>query len=107
MHHKPASCTRPTAASPFGPTDGGVSCDGKTISTTSRAFEVSRKRRRGYPSETRVGRGDRVVHGDKELLREAPAATPLPLRLRTQISRPAACAPARFDGSERKHYVRE
>ena len=25
------------------------------------------KRRRGYPSETRVGRGVRVVHGDKEL----------------------------------------
>src|ERR1700716_4021919 len=22
----------------------------------------------GYPSETRVGRGDRVVHGDKELV---------------------------------------
>jgi SEC-C motif-containing protein len=22
----------------------------------------------GYPSETRVGRGDRVVHGDKELI---------------------------------------
>lgn len=28
------------------------------------------KRRRGYPSETRVKRGDRVVHGDKELIRE-------------------------------------
>jgi uncharacterized protein YecA (UPF0149 family) len=27
-----------------------------------------RKRRRGYPSETWVGRGDRVVHGEKELL---------------------------------------
>jgi hypothetical protein len=26
------------------------------------------KRRRGYPSETRVGRGERVVHGNKELL---------------------------------------
>jgi len=26
------------------------------------------KRRRGYPSETRVKRGDRYVHGDKELL---------------------------------------
>jgi uncharacterized protein YecA (UPF0149 family) len=25
------------------------------------------KRRRGYPSETRVKRGRRVVHGDKEL----------------------------------------
>ena len=26
------------------------------------------KRRRGFPSETSVKRGDRVVHGDKELL---------------------------------------
>jgi len=26
------------------------------------------KRRRGFPSETRVGRGERIVHGDKELL---------------------------------------
>lgn len=25
------------------------------------------KRRRGYPSETSVGRGERVVHGNKEL----------------------------------------
>jgi len=28
----------------------------------------SSKRRKGYPSETRVKRGSRVVHGDKELL---------------------------------------
>jgi hypothetical protein len=25
------------------------------------------KRRRGFPSETRVGRGVRIVHGDKRL----------------------------------------
>ncbi|WP_242541923.1 SEC-C metal-binding domain-containing protein [Leptolyngbya sp. Cla-17] len=31
------------------------------------AFEPSSKRRRGYPSETSVKRGYRVVHGDKEL----------------------------------------
>ena len=31
------------------------------------AFEVMSKRRRGFPSETRVKRGRRVVHGDKEL----------------------------------------
>jgi len=37
-------------------------------STTSTAFERTSKRRRGYPSETRVKRGVRVVHGDKELL---------------------------------------
>ncbi|MCX6379485.1 MAG: hypothetical protein NT023_08410 [Armatimonadetes bacterium] len=31
------------------------------------AFEPMSKRRHGYPSETNVKRGTRVVHGDKEL----------------------------------------
>jgi uncharacterized protein YecA (UPF0149 family) len=30
-------------------------------------FEITRKRRKGFPSETQVKRGPRVVHGDKEL----------------------------------------
>lgn len=30
-------------------------------------FEIISKRRRGFPSETRVKRGDRVVHSTKEL----------------------------------------
>jgi uncharacterized protein YecA (UPF0149 family) len=36
-------------------------------SKTCTAFERTSKRRKGYPSETRVRRGTRVVHGDKEL----------------------------------------
>ena len=31
------------------------------------AFEITSKRRKGFPSETRVKRGLQVVHGDKEL----------------------------------------
>ena len=31
-------------------------------------FEITSKRRKGFPSETRVGRGVRIVHGDKELV---------------------------------------
>jgi len=31
------------------------------------AIEVISKRRKGFPSETRVGKGPRIVHGDKEL----------------------------------------
>ena len=38
------------------------------ITTTSRAFERTSKRRKGYPSETHVKRGDRVVHGHVELV---------------------------------------
>ena len=30
-------------------------------------FEITRKRRKGFPSETQVRRGLRVVRGDKEL----------------------------------------
>lgn len=32
------------------------------------SFETTSKRRRGFPSETQVGRGHRIVHGDKELI---------------------------------------
>ncbi|HEY1664044.1 MAG TPA: SEC-C metal-binding domain-containing protein [Verrucomicrobiae bacterium] len=30
-------------------------------------FEITSKRRKGFPSETRVKRGRQIVHGDKEL----------------------------------------
>ncbi|MCC6981374.1 MAG: SEC-C domain-containing protein [Candidatus Melainabacteria bacterium] len=33
----------------------------------STPFESSSKRRRGFPSESRVKRGRRIVHGGKEL----------------------------------------
>jgi hypothetical protein len=38
------------------------------ISTNSTPFERSSKRRKGYPSETKVKKGHRVVHGEKELV---------------------------------------
>ena len=47
---------------------GGASCESKTNTSTSSAFEVSSKRRKGFPSESQVKRGDRVVRGNKELL---------------------------------------
>ena len=30
-------------------------------------YERTSKRRKGFPSETRVGKGHRIVHGGKEL----------------------------------------
>lgn len=36
-------------------------------SKTLHPFEVISKRRRGFPSETRVKKGARIVHGDKKL----------------------------------------
>lgn len=38
------------------------------IATSRLPFEVMAKRRKGFPSETRVKRGHRAVHGDKELV---------------------------------------
>jgi uncharacterized protein YecA (UPF0149 family) len=49
------------------------------------------KRRRGFPSETRVGRGVRVVHGDKELTEKLGRNDPCPcgsgLRFQTLLPR--------------------
>ena len=47
---------------------GGVSCASIANSTTSPAFDVTRKRRKSFPSETHVKRGRRVVHGGVELV---------------------------------------
>jgi uncharacterized protein YchJ len=52
--------------------DGGVPCADKLNSRTTTPFdaphnEVMSKRRRGFPSETRVKAGVRTVHGDKLL----------------------------------------
>ncbi len=30
-------------------------------------FEITSNRRKGFPSETQVKKGERIVHGDKEL----------------------------------------
>ncbi|HUI97385.1 MAG TPA: SEC-C metal-binding domain-containing protein [Xanthobacteraceae bacterium] len=43
-------------------------CASIAIFTTSPAFSITRKRRKSFPSETQVGRGVRVVHGDVELV---------------------------------------
>jgi len=44
---------------------GGAKC--AVIPTKNSPFEPMSKRRRGYPSETKVKIGVRVVHGDKVL----------------------------------------
>jgi len=46
-----------------------VSCqENRPRATASLAFEVSSKRRKSFPSETRVKRGVQIVHGDVELM---------------------------------------
>jgi hypothetical protein len=49
-----------------------------TTTSTGRAFKRTSKRRRGFPSETHVKRGVRVVHGDKELIEKLGRNDPCP-----------------------------
>jgi uncharacterized protein YecA (UPF0149 family) len=43
-------------------------CVTRTTTRISFAFERTSKRRKGYPSETNVKRGLRIVRGEKELI---------------------------------------
>ena len=56
------------------------------MSHSNFCFERTSKRRKGFPSEQRVRKGDRVVHGNKELIREARAQRLVPVRLCKGIS---------------------
>ena len=62
-------------------------------------FERSSKRRYGFPSETQVKRGARVVHGEKELAEtiHAPVALDDAFKKCCMLS-------GRYDGSLRDHY---
>jgi hypothetical protein len=57
---------------------GGVPWHHRSTRTPANAFEHTSKRRRGFPSETRVKRGDRVVHGDKDLTEKLGRDDPCP-----------------------------
>ncbi len=41
-------------------------------------FEITSKRRKGFPSETRVKRGTQIVHGNKELQEKLGRNDPCP-----------------------------
>jgi uncharacterized protein YecA (UPF0149 family) len=45
---------------------------------TAPFFERTSKRRKGFPSETQVKRGERIVHGDKELIEKLGRNDPCP-----------------------------
>jgi hypothetical protein len=57
---------------------GGVPCARTDTTSKPTAFEVTSRRRKGFPSEARVKRGDRVVAGRKELLEKLGRNDPCP-----------------------------
>ncbi|MFI4860661.1 MAG: SEC-C metal-binding domain-containing protein [Phycisphaerales bacterium JB063] len=62
------------------PKPRGASCP-RSIphnSKNSSAFEPISKRRKGFPSETRVKRGVQIVHGHKELIEKLGRNDPCP-----------------------------
>jgi SEC-C motif len=54
------------------------SCATTPAPISSTAFEPSSKRRKGFPSETNVKRGQRIVHVDKELVEKLGRNDPCP-----------------------------
>jgi hypothetical protein len=69
--------------------NGGTSWPSPNASPTA-FFEPMSKRRKGFPSETRVKRGYRVVRGQKELIRETGPQRLMPLRQPEVVSGIAA-----------------
>ncbi|MCP4686993.1 MAG: nucleic acid-binding protein [Desulfobacterales bacterium] len=61
------------------------------------------KRRRGFPSETRVKRGERIVHGDKELMEKLGRNDPCPCGSRRRFKN-CCMKTKRWDGSTRDYY---
>jgi uncharacterized protein YecA (UPF0149 family) len=57
---------------------GEEPCQNSKNTTTLRPFEVISKRRKSFPSETRVKRGERYVHGDVELVEKLGRNDPCP-----------------------------
>jgi len=49
------------------------------------AFEVTSKRRKSYPSETRVKTGQQFVHGDVELIEKLGRNDPCPCGSRSRF----------------------
>ncbi|QNQ11922.1 SEC-C domain-containing protein [Sphingomonas alpina] len=48
------------------------------MAPTCPAFEITSKRRKGFPSETNVKRGVRIVNGDKYLIEKLGRNDPCP-----------------------------
>ncbi|WP_073476154.1 SEC-C metal-binding domain-containing protein [Desulfatibacillum alkenivorans] len=72
-------------------------------STSRQGFEPTNKRRKGYPSETRVKRGLRIVHGDKELEEKLGRNDPCPCGSARRFKN-CCMKTKRYDGSLRDHY---
>jgi hypothetical protein len=84
---------------------GGASCESRKNTSKPIAFEVSSKRRKGFPSETHVKHGDRVVAVVKILSRNSAAMIRARADLAADFKR-CCMLGGEFDGSDRHYYSR-
>ncbi len=80
-----------------------ASCQKNTHTKTSRTFEVMSKRRKGFPSETHVKRGNRIVHGQKELTEKLGRNDLCPCGSVRKFKN-CCMRSSRYEGSSRDHY---
>jgi hypothetical protein len=66
-------------------------------------FEITSKRRKGFPSETQVKRGVRVVHGNKELSEKLGRNDLCPCGSGHSFKN-CCLRSGRYDGSKRNHF---
>jgi hypothetical protein len=84
---------------------GGAPCELNTNTSNSTAFEVGSKRRKGFPSETHVQRGERVVAAAKNSLRNSAAR--IRARAVPAVDFKRCCMlTGQFDGSNRDYFFR-
>lgn len=76
-------------------------------SPTSTAFESMSKRRRGFPSETNVKRGLRIVHGSTELVEKLGRNDLCPCGSGRRFQEMLHAQRPLFDGSRRQYYFRD
>ena len=74
-----------------------------TVTFFEGSLEPMSKRRNGFPSETNVKRGQRVVHGDKELSEKLGRKDLCPCGSLRKFKR-CCLANGRFDGVLRNHF---
>lgn len=72
-------------------------------STKNSAFARSHKRRKGYPSETKVKRGHRVVHCEKELVEKLRRNDPCPAAPAAGFKR-CCLRTGKYDGGNRNYF---
>ena len=66
-------------------------------------FQITSKRRKGFPSETQVKRGVRVVHGNKELTEKLGRNT-FARAVQDTGFKNCCLRSGRYDGSRKNHF---